>query len=211
LTRRDSLVRLGGVLVAVAGGGWRLAAADEAAACVLAPETITGVHYIANEPLRQAIAEGKPGAPLVLRAFVVDAATCRPIRNAAVDIWQADALGLYSHGARTFLRGVQRTNGDGLALFRTIYPGWYAGRTAHIHVKVHTGGNVVHSGHLYFPDAVTDSVYRQAPYSGHPGRDTRNATDAYYRSGDGRKSQMSVTRNRAGVYVARITMGVRRA
>ena len=209
LTRRASLVRFGGLLVAVAGGGWKLAP-DEAVACVLAPETITGVNYIPNEPVRRNITEGKLGAALVLRAFVVDASTCKPIRNAAVDIWQVDAMGLYSHGGRTFLRGIQRTNGDGLALFHTIYPGWYAGRTAHIHVKVHTGGSVVHTSHLYFPDTVTDEVYRRSPYSGHPGRDTRNTTDAYYRADNGRASQMSVTRNRAGVYVARITMGVRR-
>jgi protocatechuate 3,4-dioxygenase beta subunit len=195
----------------LAGGGWKLAAPADAAACILTPETITGVNYVPNEPLRRDITEGKLGAALVLRTFVVDASTCRPIKNATVDIWQVDAMGLYSHGTRSFLRGLQRTNGDGLALFHTIYPGWYAGRTAHIHVKVHAGGNVVHTGHLYFPDTVTDAVYRQAPYSSHPGRDTRNATDAYYRANGGRSSQMSVTRNRAGVYVARITMGVRRA
>jgi hypothetical protein len=58
---------------------------------------------------------------------VVDASTCKPIRNAAVDIWHADASGIYSgfgQGAasRTFMRGIQRTNAKGLALFRTVYP-----------------------------------------------------------------------------------------
>jgi Dioxygenase len=210
-TRRASLVRLGGFLaVSLGTGGWEFASADQAPGCILTPETITGVNYVPGEPLRRDITEGKPGASLVLRTFAVDASTCKPIKNAAVDIWQADATGLYSHGRRSFLRGMQRTNGDGLALFHTIYPGWYAGRTAHIHVKVHTGGKVVHTGHLYFPDSVTDAVYRQAPYGSHPGRDTRNATDVYYRADDGRSSQMGVTRNRTGVYVARITMGVRR-
>jgi len=210
-TRRAAFVRLGGFLaVALGAGGWELASVDQAPACILTPETITGVNYLPGEPLRRSIAEGKPGAALVLRTFVVDASTCRPIKSAAVDVWQADAMGLYSHDESSFLRGIQRTNGDGLALFHTIYPGWYAGRTAHIHVKVHVGGNVVHTGHLYFPDSVTDAVYRRAPYSSHPGRDTRNATDAYYRANGGRSSRMSITRNRAGVYVARITMGVRR-
>ncbi len=67
--------------------------------------------------------------------------------------------------SRTFLRGMQRTNLNGLALLRTIYPGWYQGRTVHIHVKVHVGGNVVHTGQLYFPDTLTDKVYKKAPYS----------------------------------------------
>jgi protocatechuate 3,4-dioxygenase beta subunit len=57
------------------------------------------------------------------------------------------------------MRGIQRTNANGVATFKTVYPGWYQGRTAHIHVKVHVRGNVVHTGQLYFPDRVTDAAY----------------------------------------------------
>ena len=78
----------------------------------------------------------------------------------------------------------------------------------HIHVKVHIGGNVVHTGQLYFPDAITDAVYRKAPYASRPNRTTRNADDAIYRNG-GRKSLLKVRRN-AGGYVATLTMGVHR-
>ena len=46
----------------------------------------------------------------------------------------------------------------------------------HIHVKVHLGGNVVHTGQLYFPDSVTDAVYKKAPYTNRPNRTTRNGT-----------------------------------
>ena len=150
-----------------------------------------------------------------LRAFVVNASTCKPIKGAAVDIWHADAGGVYSgfgSGAanRTFMRGIQRTNAKGLALFRTVYPGWYQGRTVHIHVKVHLGGNVLHTGQLYFPDTVTDAVYRKAPYASRPNRDVRNADDCIYRNG-GRRSQVSVKKNSAGVYVASIVMGVHRS
>ncbi len=146
---------------------------------------------------------------------MVDASTCKAIRNVTVDIWHADAGGVYSGfgtgaGNRTFMRGIQRTNAKGLALFRTVYPGWYQGRTVHIHVKVHLGGNVVHTGQLYFPDAMTDAVYKKAPYSSRPSRDVRNPDDAIYRNG-GRKSLMSVRKNSAGVYVATITMGVHRS
>ena len=93
----------------------------------------------------------------------MNASTCRPIAGAAVDVWHCDAGGVYSgfgHGSgnRTFMRGIQRTNAKGIATFRTVYPGWYMGRTVHIHVKVHLGGRVVHTGQLYFPDALTDVV-----------------------------------------------------
>src|SRR5881396_2615616 len=166
VTRRGSLVKLGGLVAAALGAGaWEsdasgsggpAAVASGAVRCVLTPEQTEGPYYIPNEKLRRNIAEGKPGTPLTLRLGVVDASTFRPIKGAAVDIWHADAAGVYSgfgQGAasRTFMRGIQRTDAKGVATFRTVYPGWYQGRTVHIHVKVHVGGNVVHTGQLYFP------------------------------------------------------------
>jgi protocatechuate 3,4-dioxygenase beta subunit len=225
LTRRGSLVRLGGLLATAVGaaglkietseGAGPAAVASGDVTCVLTPEQTEGPYYIANEAVRRNITDGRPGTPLLLRAFVVNASTCKPIKGAAVDIWHADAGGVYSgfgQGAdnRTFMRGIQRTNAKGLALFRTVYPGWYQGRTVHIHVKVHLGGNVLHTGQLYFPDTVTDAVYRKAPYTGRPNRDVRNAADDIYRNG-GKRSQVSVTKNSAGVYVASIVMGVHRS
>ena len=225
LTRRGSLLKLGGFLGALLGvGGWRAAQSDGAGpagvasgavSCVLTPEQTEGPYYIAGERVRRNITEGRRGLPLLLRTFVVDASTCKPIKGAAVDIWHADADGVYSgfgEGAssKTFMRGIQRTNAKGLAIFRSVYPGWYPGRTVHIHVKVHVRGNVIHTGQLYFPDAVTDAVYRKAPYSSRPARDTRNADDSVYRNG-GRRSLVTIRKNSAGVHVATITMGVRRA
>ena len=67
----------------------------------------------------------------------------------------------------------------------------------------------MHTGQLYFPDALTDSVYRKAPYKSRPGRDTRNANDFVYRDG-GKSSTLRVSKNGAG-YVAAITMGVQRS
>jgi protocatechuate 3,4-dioxygenase beta subunit len=216
ITRRDSLIRLGGfALTALGVAGLEARETDAAAvSCVLTPEQTEGPYYIAGEKLRRNITEGRPGAPLVLRTFVVDASTCKPIRNAAIDIWHADAAGIYSgFGAgaskRMFMRGIQRTNAKGLAEFRTVYPGWYQGRTVHIHVKAHVGGNVAHTGQLYFSDALTDRVYVRAPYSARPNRTTRNADDMIYRNG-GRRSLVTVKKSSAGVYVATITMGVQR-
>src|SRR5207249_10059839 len=120
LTRRASLLRLGGFLAALVGaGGWKLAqsegsgpaaVASGAVKCVLTPEQTEGPYYIPNERVRRNITEGRPGTPLLLRATVVDASTCRPTRRAAVDIWHADAAGVYSGigeggGSRTFMRG----------------------------------------------------------------------------------------------------------
>jgi len=214
LTRR---AWLGSAVVTALGlAGLETRESDAASvSCILTPEQTEGPYYIAGEKLRRNITEGRPGTSLLLRTFVVDASTCRPIRNAAVDIWHADAGGVYSGfgdgaSSRTFMRGIQRTNAKGLALFRTVYPGWYQGRTVHIHVKVHVGGNVLHTGQLYFPDSVTDVAYRRAPYSSRPARNVRNSTDSIYRSG-GSKSLLRVKKTSAGVYVATITMGVQRS
>src|SRR5207253_9136450 len=181
---RAALLRFGGLLVARAAGGWRVRSSEgaDAVACVLTPEQTEGPYYIANELVRRTITDGHPGTPLTLRLAVVDASTCRPIKGAAVDVWHADAAGVYSGfgagaGSRTFMRGIQRTDAKGLAVFRTVYPGWYTGRTVHVHVKVHVGGRVVHTGQLYFRDRLTDAVYRKAPYSQRRHRDARDADD----------------------------------
>jgi protocatechuate 3,4-dioxygenase beta subunit len=231
LTRRGSLLSLGGLVAgtlgvavgkdrglgtadATAAGVGPAGVASGAVSCVLTPELTEGPYYIAGEKVRRNITEGKPGTPLLLKARVVDAATCAPIKNAAVDIWHADASGVYSGfgsgaASRTFMRGIQRTDPDGIATFQTVYPGWYMGRTVHIHVKVHVGGNVVHTGQLFFPDTLTDAVYRRSPYSRRPNRDVLNVDDAIFRNG-GRKGLVTL-RKRGSGYVGTITMGVHRS
>lgn len=72
------------------------------------------------------------------------------------------------------------TNRDGAVEFKTIYPGWYRGRTTHIHVKVHLDRQTVLTSQLYFDDALTAKVYKRAPYSQDPGRDTFNDTDGIF-------------------------------
>ena len=106
------------------------------------------------------------------------------------------------------MRGIQKTNAKGRARFRTVYPGWYRGRTVHIHVKVHVAGNVVHTGQLYFPDSLTDRVFRRRPYSRRPNRTTRNVDDFVFANG-GRRSLLRV-RKSAGLYLGTITMGIHR-
>jgi protocatechuate 3,4-dioxygenase beta subunit len=224
VTRRGSLLQFGGFVAATLG--LRSAADAEASAgptavatgavtCVLAPEQTEGPFYVAGAPTRRNVTEGRPGTPLALRLTVVSASTCKPIRGASVEIWHCDAGGAYSGSAAsnpgtTFLRGVQRTNANGVALFDTIYPGWYPGRAVHVHVKVHVGGNVVHTGQLYFSDAVTDKAHTRTPYKQHGQRVTRNGDDAIFVNG-GRRSLLRTQAQNGGTrYVASIVMGVQR-
>src|SRR4051795_5184292 len=219
-TRRSTLAKLGGLVAAAAGGralltdqaaGGNLAVESGAVSCVLTPELTEGPYYIAGEKLRRDIREGHAGTPLSLRLRVLNAATCRPIKAAAVDIWHADAAGNYSGfgngaGSRTFLRGIQKTDASGLAVFTTIYPGWYPGRAVHIHVKVHVGGSVVHTGQLFFPDSLTDAVFKARPYAARGLRQVRNADDSIFVNG-GKRSMLAMRKHGAG-YVASISMGV---
>jgi protocatechuate 3,4-dioxygenase beta subunit len=224
MTRRDSLLKAGGVAAAVVGGAaWKLGGDDEAEAsgpaavatglvsCVLTPEQTAGPFFAEGDRVRRDVRDGRPGVLLTLRTTVLDVSSCKPIRGAAVDIWHCDAAGVYSEGTsgRRFLRGIQRTDARGLAVFRTIYPGWYPGRTVHIHVRVYLGGNILHTGQLYFADSVTDAVYRRSPYNRRPDRSTRNANDAIYRNG-GRRSLLNLSRSGSG-YVGRIRLGVSRS
>jgi protocatechuate 3,4-dioxygenase beta subunit len=107
-------------------------------------------------------------------------ASCEPIANAVVDLGHRDAAGAYSEEGDPFLRGAQVTNRDGIAEFTTIYPGWYQGRTVHIHAKVHLDSSTVLTTQLFFDDAVTDRVFAAAPYSGRGDRDVRNGDDGIF-------------------------------
>jgi protocatechuate 3,4-dioxygenase beta subunit len=232
---RGGLIRLGGLgLAALVTGTWRtlssVRAAPARATCILAPEQTQGPYYIAREKVRKDIRQGRQGTLLRLRLTVVDATTCKPLKGAAADVWHCDAGGIYSGyesasqggapggGAGptdkdTFLRGIQLTNARGQAEFLTIYPGWYRGRTVHIHVKVHLGGangHVVHTGQLYFPESVTGKVYRTAAYKQRAAaRDTFNSTDSIYRDG-GAQSLLHLQQDGKGGYIGTITLGVRR-
>ena len=231
ISRGETLAQLGGLFAgAVAAAGLKAAdslgaiedeamglgpagVASGAVTCVLAPEQTEGPFYLDDAKVRRNITEGKAGVPLTLKLKVVDASSCKSIRGALVDAWHCDAAGVYSGvqgaGDDRFLRGIQRTDAKGVATFSTIYPGWYPGRTVHIHVLVHIGGNVVHTGQLYFPDGVTDAVYGRRPYSRRPNRSTRNAADSIFRNG-GRRSTLKITRS-GSLYVGMLTMGVQRS
>jgi protocatechuate 3,4-dioxygenase beta subunit len=159
--------------------------------CVITPEVAEGPYYFDPELVRADITEGRPGLATRVRLQVVDA-LCAPLPGARVDIWHCDAIGLYSGYARqpagdgtgeTFMRGTQFADADGVVAFDTVYPGWYRGRTPHIHFKVFLDETTLLTGQLFFPDEVSDRVYASiAPYNERgETRDRRNDTDGIAR------------------------------
>jgi protocatechuate 3,4-dioxygenase beta subunit len=225
LTRRRLLQQAGIAGLAVAAGGGlgvarsvaAVAAAEAAAAgavLALTPEQEEGPFYVALEKIRKDVRLGRPGVPLHLVLKVVDTHRT-PVANAACDIWQCDASGVYSDEAsqsslgETWLRGVQLTDAAGLGEFLTVYPGHYQGRTTHIHVKVHIGGkttggaykggHVSHTGQLLFDDAITTQVYNLAPYTSDTAPRVYNQQDHVYTQQGGTKVLLKLTKLGASI------------
>src|SRR5437764_12846452 len=152
LNRRRTLALLGGAgMLAVTGKLSEMNA--EAATCVnLAGAQTEGRYWVEENLNRSDIrtdpSDGsiRPGVPLNLKINIVNESgtTCVPLSGAKVDIWHCDAAGIYSDEAannsvgKKFLRGYQITDDNGSVQFTTIYPGWYSGRTVHIHVRIRT-------------------------------------------------------------------------
>lgn len=179
------------------------------AACVLTPALTEGPFYFDAGQIRRDITEGRPGTPLLLALEVVNASACSPIRDAVVDIWHCDAVGVYSgYGSEgtageRFLRGIRVTDGSGRAEFETIYPGFYRGRTIHIHFKIHLDERTAVTSQLFFPESVNDAVMATSPYDASGNRDTRNSMDSIFTSA----TVLDVTADGGG-YAASLVNGV---
>jgi protocatechuate 3,4-dioxygenase beta subunit len=214
-----------------AGGGGEAAAASPDAgslSCVVRPEQTEGPFFIDEKLDRSDIradpTDGtvKPGTPLqiILRVYAVDGAACAPLAGAIVDVWQCDALGIYSDAlspglfdtrGKKFLRGFQTADAAGTVKFVAVYPGWYPGRAVHGHFKIRgtgTGGRgFTFTSQYYFTDALTDMVHSQAPYASKPGRRALNAADSIFAAG-GSQLILETAREGAG-WVGTLNIGLR--
>ena len=181
LPRRRHLLALSAAAAGASLGAGRVLA--QAASCVLTENAGEGPFYLDTELLRAEVIDGQPGAPLEIAFEVTRPRDCAPLAGARVDLWQANAVGLYSGYAgqqgvggiaaetavgQQWLRGTQLTDGDGRVHFRTIYPSWYGGRTPHLHFKVWLGGDEVVASQAFFPDETSAFVYESfEPYREH--------------------------------------------
>jgi protocatechuate 3,4-dioxygenase beta subunit len=103
----------------------------------------------------------------------------------------------------TFLRGMQMTDESGVVQFQTIFPGFYMGRTNHIHFKVrlnghpaahtYTAGHTSHTGQIFFPEDVAITLMQQAPYVEHKIHRTTQAEDQVFRGQNGDASIARLT------------------
>jgi protocatechuate 3,4-dioxygenase beta subunit len=207
------------------GGDGDEAVAAAAGTCLrLNAEQEEGPFYVDLGKVRADVVEGQAGVPLDLRIRVVDHARCEPVANAAVDIWQCNALGVYSDEASEgtegegYLRGIQFTDADGFAELQTVYPGHYAGRATHIHVKVHiggtrtkksySGGHLSHTGQMLFDEGMNSKVYALSPYSSSTVARVPNTSDRVYTEQGGSRSMIKVTGSPSSGLKGQIALGI---
>ncbi|MFB0630506.1 intradiol ring-cleavage dioxygenase [Streptomyces sp. AB3(2024)] len=175
--------------------------------CVLAAETGEGPYYTPKSQIRSDVTEDRQGVPLRLDLQIVRAAKgCAPLAEVAVDIWHADASGLYSQRGATYLRGTQTTDGDGRVSFRTIVPGWYAHIAPHVHFKVRPGRRTAVSSQLFLPEELLNTVYAGDPYSRRKAPAHPNTRDDRFAS-KGARLTLAPVRDGAG-YRASFVIGI---
>ncbi|MDF5733541.1 MAG: intradiol ring-cleavage dioxygenase [Rhizonema sp. PD38] len=194
--------------------------------CVVSPQQTEGPYFVdeklnrsdvRSDPTDGSVKEGLP-LQLTLRVSQVGNTGCTPLANATVDIWNCDALGVYSDVSdpsfntvgQKFLRGYQLTDADGTVQFTTNYPGWYEGRTVHMHFKIRTdatsGQSYEFTSQLYFDDSITDQVDAQEPYASKGQRTLKNAGDGIYNNG-GDQLLLALTETSDG-YAATFNIGL---
>ncbi|HEY9613071.1 intradiol ring-cleavage dioxygenase [Allocoleopsis sp.] len=194
--------------------------------CVVRPQQTEGPYFVDEKLNRSDIrfdpSDGsvKQGVPLrlVFHVSQINGSSCTPLAAASVDLWHCDALGVYSDVrdpsfstvGKKFLRGYQVTNANGMVEFVTIYPGWYPGRTVHIHFKIRTElasqRSYEFTSQLYFDDSLTDQIHAQPPYAVKGQRTQRNEQDGIFREG-GEQLMLQLTKDTQG-YVGTFDLGL---
>lgn len=170
--------------------------------CILSPEGEIGPFWVKGELVRSDIRDNQPGIPVLMDGQFVDIETCEPIVDLYWDVWSCNATGVYSgvqssmngngddagNLDKKFLRGIQQTDAEGVAQFKSVFPGHYDGRATHVHVVAHvgasvlpnntlSGGHVAHIGQLFFDQDLISKVEGTYPYNTNDIAITQNGDD----------------------------------
>jgi protocatechuate 3,4-dioxygenase beta subunit len=231
----------GGVLVARCGGGGSAttpAAAATAsassttsnAACAVTPEGEIGPYFTDdsatgyNRSNILANLDGtqvQSGIPFSLTVIVRDSEnSCAALAGAQVDIWHCNAAGVYSNesveatAGQQWLRGYQLTNAAGTVTFTTILPGWYSGRTTHVHLRVRSSyseasstSDGTNTTQVFFDQALIDTLSTSvSPYDDEGINSTTNALDRVYAQQTAGKNLLTLTGSMSAGYAATFTV-----
>lgn len=155
------------------------------------------------------------GVPLTLTLYVYDSKkSCVAMQGVQVDIWHCNASGIYSAEAvesttsESWLRGYQITDSTGKVQFTTIVPGWYSGRTTHIHLRLrstydesdNSGTNTMQ---VFFNQTLIDTLATSvSPYSAEGTNPTTNASDHVYSTEEYGTTLMTLAGSTSAGYTA---------
>ncbi|KNE83205.1 MULTISPECIES: intradiol ring-cleavage dioxygenase [Streptomyces] len=215
-----------------AGAAGSAGGASGLGVCSLTAEVTEGPYALPGALIRNEISEDRPGFPVHYLLTVVDqSAGCAPLPDALVELWHADHLGEYSgfvgrngHPGEdngTFCRGGAVTDENGQVELVSIWPGHYTARAVHAHLRVHTditptggsytGGEIVHTGQLYFDPDTNDRVQAAGPYRENTTPETHLYDDGVYDGGGSASGLLTLTPlggSPAEGYAATLTIGV---
>ena len=244
LTRRDALAALVGAGSALAFGcsnsmgasaglpdaGPDGASTPETGACTVTPEGEIGPYFADdsatgfNRSNIRSNLDGtstQTGVPLTLNVTVVDAQkNCAPYAGAQIDIWHCNASGVYSDvssentSSEQWLRGYQLTDASGQVTFTTIIPGWYSGRTTHIHLRVRSSYSEASSTsegtnttQCFFDQTFVDTLSTSVtPYSAEGKNPTTNASDRVYSQEEDGANSLVLAGDDTNGYTASVTI-----
>lgn len=190
--------------------------------CVATCSKTLGPCHVSDVAVRTDISEGHAGLPVRLSLRLVSSTDCEPVEGADVEIWHTDAKGAYSGRAADMcnpgdasakaslaFRGRQISDADGRVDFLTVYPGWYDGRTVHVHLRILVEGRELLVSQLLFDDTLSDLVYDAHPdYTGRPQRRTKNGNDGLFSSDEVAAYVFDVEMLEPGILQAAYTIGV---
>ena len=126
------------------------------------PEQTEGPFFKSSSPEQTDLRTGAGGGTALNLSGTVVTTACQPVNGAKVEFWQADDAGEYDNSGYR-LRGHQFTDTQGRYALQTVVPGFYPGRTRHIHVMVQAPNQAVLTTQLYFPGEArnaSDGIYR---------------------------------------------------
>jgi protocatechuate 3,4-dioxygenase beta subunit len=174
------------------------AASSASSLCKVTCELTEGPCYSSQAEAREDISYGQAGLPMRLCFRVLDE-SCAPVAGALVDVWHVSPAGKYSgndaehedvgfctgedpaYSAKLYFRGKQTTDAAGKVAFDTCFPGWYHGRTVHVHLTISVKNERFVTTQVCFDDALVDDIVASHPdYGGRGTRDSRNTTDGVF-------------------------------
>lgn len=193
LGRRDFIKSGSAAALVLATGNQTACGATSDTMCEVTPTYQDGPFYVNTLKLgleRRDVTEGLAGAPFRIRLVLIDARTCEPLEDLAVDIWSASPEGLYSGvdnslvlrggpdtQGETYMRGHQFSDENGEVIFESLYPGWYEITPPHIHFTIPFPDGKGYTWQFFLTDDFSERVYTSVePYKqrgAHPTRTSR--------------------------------------